>query len=150
VAVDDEVASLYRKLLISWNERDAAAYGALFSQDGSLVGFDGSCVESSAAIVEHLESIFHDYQPATYVWKIREIRELGSGVALLRSVAGMVPPGGSDINPAVNAVQALVAVRSDDGWRIAHFQNTPAAFHGRPEAAEELTAELRSMLDTAD
>jgi len=28
-------------------------------------------------------------------------------------------------------------------WRIALFQNTPAAFHGRPEAAKKLSAELR-------
>jgi uncharacterized protein (TIGR02246 family) len=146
VAVADEVESLYRRLLDRWNERDAAGYGALFSEDGSLVGFDGSCVESAASIAEHLRSIFADHRPATYVAKIREIRQLDSRVVLLRSVAGMVPPGGSDINPEVNAVQALVAVLRDDGWRIGHFQNTPAAFHGRPEEAEALTAELRAVL----
>lgn len=146
MTVADEVESLYRRLLDRWNERDAAGYGALFSEDGSLVGFDGSCVESAASIAEHLRSIFADHRPATYVAKIREIRQLDSGVVLLRSVAGMVPPGGSDINPEVNAVQALVSVRRDDGWRIGHFQNTPAAFHGRPEEAQALTAELRAAL----
>jgi hypothetical protein len=43
-------------------------------------------------------------------------------------------------------VQTLVAVRQGDAWRIASFQNTPAAFHGRPEAVEELTRELRELL----
>ena len=33
---------------------------------------------------------------------------------------------------------------SDGQWRIALFQNTPAQFHGRPEAAEALTDELRA------
>ena len=146
MAVTDEVESLYRSLLDRWNQRDAAGYGALFSEDGSLVGFDGSCVESAASISEHLRSIFADHRPATYVAKVREIRRLDSGVVLLRSVAGLVPPDGSDINPEVNAVQVLVAVLRDDGWRIAHFQNTPAAFHGRPEEAEALTAELRAVL----
>jgi uncharacterized protein (TIGR02246 family) len=146
MTVADEVVALYRKLLTCWNERDAGGYGALFTDDGSVVGFDGSCIETPATVVEHLASIFRDHEPARYVWKIREIRDLGSGVALLRSVVGMVPPGAADINPEVNAVQGLVAVRSDDGWRLAHFQNTPAAFHGRPEAAAELTAELRALL----
>ncbi len=78
---------------------------------------------------------------------VREVRHLAEGVALLRAVAGLVPPGGSDLNPDANAVQALVAVRTADGWRVAHFQNTPAAFHGRPEEADALTAELRDVLE---
>ena len=74
------------------------------------------------------------------------MRPLASGVVLFRTVAGMVPPGGSDIVPDKNAVQALVALETADGWRIAHFQNTPAAFDGRPEEAEALSAELRAVL----
>jgi hypothetical protein len=58
----------------------------------------------------------------------------------------MVPPGGSDINPAVNAIQSLVATKPDGEWRIVLFHNTPAAFHGRPEANTALTAELRQLI----
>jgi uncharacterized protein (TIGR02246 family) len=143
-----DVETLYRTLLACWNERDAAGYGALFTANGSLVGYDGSSVETANAIAEHLQAIFADHVPATYVAQVREIRPLGKGVALLRSVVGMVPPEGSDINPERNAVQALVAVHTDGGWRVAHFHNTPAAFHGRPEEAEALTTELRSVLAT--
>jgi uncharacterized protein (TIGR02246 family) len=120
VPVADAVESLHRSLLTHWNERNATGYSALFTEDGSVVGFDGSCVESPASIAEHLQSIFADHEPATYVANVREVRPLGSGVALLRSVAGMVPPGGSDINPAVNAVQVLVAVQRDAGCRPFH------------------------------
>jgi uncharacterized protein (TIGR02246 family) len=143
------VESLYRELLTRWNERDAPGYGALFTSDGSVVGYDGSSVDSPDSITEHLQSIFSDHRPATYVAKVRETRELGRGVALLRGVAGMVPPGGSDITPDRNAVHVLIAVDTEQGWRIAHFQNTPAAFHGRPDEAEALTTELRSVLTTA-
>ena len=62
---------------------------------------------------------------------------------MLRAVAGMVPAGQDDLLPALNAVQSLVAVQREGQWRIALFQNTPAAFHGRPEAVEALTEELR-------
>lgn len=146
MTVANEVESLYRTLLARWNERDAAGYGELFAAQGCIVGFDGSCVQTPAGIAEHLGSIFTDHEPATYVAKIREIRELGDGVALLRSVVGMVPPGASDIKPEVNAVQALVAVRAAGRWHVAHFQSTPAAFHGRPAEADALTAELRAVL----
>ena len=60
----------------------------------------------------------------------------------------MVPPGLADINPAVNAVQSLLAVRQDGRWRIAQLQNTPAAFHGRPDLSDQLTGELRAELRT--
>jgi hypothetical protein len=58
----------------------------------------------------------------------------------------MVPSGASDLDPALNAVQTLVASRRDDQWRIELFQNTPASFHGRPADSERLTRELREVL----
>ena len=141
-----EVEALYAALLAAWNDKDAPGYADLFTEDGSMVGFDGSTVESRHSIAEHLGSIFADHDPASYVSKVREVRALGPGSMLVRGVVGMVPPGGSDIDPDKNAVQALVAVESSNGWRVAHFHNTPAAFHGRPEAADSLTAELRDRL----
>lgn len=140
-----ELASLYLALLTNWNERDAFGFGALFADDGSMVGFDGSSVEGREAIVEHLDVIFTDHDPARYVAKIREIRELAPTVAMLRAVAGMVPPGGTEIKPEVNAIQELVAVTDEGAWKIAHFQNTPASFDGRPEAVAALTAELEAV-----
>jgi uncharacterized protein (TIGR02246 family) len=146
VTIDGDVRELYHRLLERWNERDAAGYAELFAIGGSLVGFDGTGVETRDEIRTHLEGIFADHQPARYVSIVREVRELGPQIALLRAVAGMVPPGETDLNPDVNAVQVLVAVATDDGWRIAHFQNTPAAFHGRPEAVTALTEELHAAL----
>jgi uncharacterized protein (TIGR02246 family) len=146
VAEPRDVEALYRELLGRWNERDAAGFGALFTDDGSLVGFDGTPVESRSSITEHLRSIFADHQPARFVPKVREIRPLAPDVVLLRSVVGMVPPGASDIEPRVNAVQSLTAVDTGDGWRVAHFQNTPATFDGRPEEVDALSAELRAVL----
>ena len=143
-----DVQALYDALLTAWNDKDAVRYAAMFTEDGSMVGFDGSSIESKAAIAEHLDSIFADHDPASYVSKVREVRALGPGSTLVRGVVGMVPPGGTDIDPDKNAVQALVAVETADGWRVAHFHNTPAAFDGRPEAADSLASELRAELRT--
>jgi hypothetical protein len=65
---------------------------------------------------------------------------------LLRSVAGMIPPGKAEINPDVNAIQTLAAVMDKDQFRIALFQNTPAAFHQRPDLREQMTKELQSLV----
>jgi uncharacterized protein (TIGR02246 family) len=140
------IADLYHQLLDAWNRRDAGAFAKLFTTDGSLVGFDGSTVNGRAEIESHLRPIFADHPTAAYVSKIREVRMLSPETALLRAVVGMIPPGQHDINPERNAVQSLVAVKQDDGWRIAHYQNTPAQFHGRPDESAALTAELRQLL----
>ena len=34
----------------------------------------------------------------------------------------------------------------DGAWQVELFQNTPAAFHGRPELSEQMTEELRQAL----
>jgi uncharacterized protein (TIGR02246 family) len=140
------VSALYRQLLDCWNRRAAAEFAALFAEDGSSVGFDGSQLNGRSAIEASLRQIFADHQTAAYVAKIREVRFLTPETAILRAVAGMVPAGQTDLNPAVNAVQSLVAAKSMGRWRIALFQNTPAQFHGRPELAQKLTEELRKLL----
>lgn len=141
-----QIDALYQQLLDGWNQRDANDFAALFAADSNMVGFDGSQVNGSAEIAAHLRQIFADHQTAAYVGKIREVRFLTADVAVLRAVVGMVPPEQSDINPAVNAVQSLVAAKRDGAWRIALFQNTPAQFHGRPDLVQQLTDELRQLL----
>ena len=140
------VAALYEQILASWNGRDAATYAGLFAPDGNIVGFDGSQVDGPADIAAHLDQIFADHPTPTYVAKIREVRLLTPDVVLLRAVAGLLPRGQTELNPAANAIQSLVAVRSGEMWRVVLFQNTPAQFHGRPELAEQLNAELRELL----
>jgi uncharacterized protein (TIGR02246 family) len=138
--------ALYADILRFWNGGNAAGFAALFVRQGNVVGFDGSQVDGQDKIEAHLAQIFAHHQTAAYVGRVREVRLLGSEVVLLRAVAGMVPPNQSDLNPALNTIHTLVASKQRDRWRAELFQSTPAAFHGRPEASESLTAELRREL----
>jgi uncharacterized protein (TIGR02246 family) len=142
---NNEVESLYRALLDAWNRTDAAGFASLFLPEGQSVGFDGSEMDGAEQIRTSLEAIFADHRPATYVGKVRSVHVLSAEAALLRAVAGMVPPQGSDLNENL-AIQSLVAVRRDGGWRIALWHNTPAAFHGRPEDRAALMDELRQLV----
>lgn len=139
------VRDLYLGLLTAWNDGDAARYAALFSDDAVVVGFDGSQM-AGTEIGDHIAMIFRDHATARYVAKVRGVRHLGADGVLLTAVVGMVPPGQHEVNPAVNAVQTLVAERGADGWRIVLFQNTPAQYHGRPELAARHTDEMRRVL----
>ncbi|MGH2458938.1 MAG: SgcJ/EcaC family oxidoreductase [Chloroflexota bacterium] len=140
------LVSLYPSVLGCWNRRAADDYAALFTEKCNLVGFDGSQIDGRSEVAAHLRQIFADHPTAAYVGKVREVRFLAPEVAILRAVAGMVPPGQSDLNPAVNAIQTMVATMHEGTWTIELFHNTPAAFHGRPDLSEQLTEELRAVL----
>ncbi len=120
----DEISRLYRDLLAAWNERDAAAFAALFGDDGHVIGFDGSEMHGRDEIESELGRIFADHETAAYVAKVRSEQTVTPEVVVLRAVAGMVPHSHADLNPAVNAVQSLVAAKKDGDWRIVLFQNT--------------------------
>lgn len=145
-AADRETRELYRQLLETWDKRNARDFALLFALDGNLVGFDGTQVFGQAEVGAHLSEIFSHHQTARYVSIVREVRSLIDGATILSAAAGMVPPDKGDINPDVNAVQTLVATKKAGPWKVALFQNTPAAFHGRPDAVKKLTEELRRAL----
>ncbi|HEV2016723.1 MAG TPA: SgcJ/EcaC family oxidoreductase [Gemmatimonadaceae bacterium] len=145
-AVDRETRELYRQLLAAWDKRNARDFALLFASDGNIVGFDGTQVFGQAEVGAHLSEIFSHHQTARYVSIVREVRSLAEGATILSAVAGMVPPDKDDINPDVNAVQTVIAVKKAGAWKVALFQNTPAALHGRPDAAKKLSDELRAAL----
>ena len=86
------------------------------------------------------------FQTPRYVSIVREVRLVSGDVTLLRADTGLVPAGKDDIDPALNAVQSMVAVQKGAAWKIALFHNTPAAYHMRPELGKQLTEELRAKL----
>jgi uncharacterized protein (TIGR02246 family) len=141
-----DTITLYTQLLEAWNRRSADDFAALFTEEGNTVGFDGSPVDGRSAIASSLRDIFAHHPTAAYVAKIREVRRIGDDVRLLRAVVGMVPPGKTELNPAVNAIQSAVIVGSSGPLKIALLHNTPAAFHGRPQVAQQLTDELTGVL----
>ena len=146
LSAEKQVQFLYNKLIDSWNKQNANEYASLFTSDGNVIGFDGSQANGQEEIHSQLSEVFNHHKTAAYVSMVREIRPLDPIVWLLRAVAGMVPPGQSDINPAVNVIQTLIAVKVHDDFKIVLFQNTPAQFHGRPDLADQLTKELRTVL----
>ena len=141
------IRTLYQQLLDGWNKHNADAFARLFAENGEIIGFDGSQMTGQREIASTLQQIFADHITAPYVGKVRSVHLLGFEVAILRAIVGMIPPGQLDLNPAVNAHQTLVAVKRDGLWLIQLFQNTPAQFHGRPELVQQMTEELRQVLE---
>jgi uncharacterized protein (TIGR02246 family) len=144
-----DLERLHGAILDAWNRQDADGYARYFGDDAIVVGFDGSEMQGRREIAEQLAAIFADHQVARYVRIVRSVQRVGADAALLHAAVGMIPPGGDDVIPDRHAVQLLVAVREGDAWRVRSLQNTPAELHGRPEAIEALTDELRVVLRQA-
>jgi len=140
------IVALYQALLDRWNQRDAAGMADLIAEGGYMIGFDGSELIGRAEIESTLTQIFAQHPTAPYSSIVKSVRFLNDRAAALRATAGMIPPGKTDLDPSLNAVQTLVAQKNGEVWRVAVFQNTPAAFHGRPELVEKMTQELRAAV----
>jgi len=143
---DRAVRELYTRLIEAWDKRNARDFALLFASDGSLVGFDGSQVNGQVEVGAHLAEIFSHHQTPAYISIVREVRSIASDVTLLRANTGLIPSGKDDCDPALNAVQSMVAVLQGGAWKVALFQNTPAAFHDRPDLTKKLNEELRARL----
>ena len=144
-----DIVALYTRMLEAWNRRDADGFTALFTDECTVVGFDGSQMNGRAQTNGELRAIFASHPTASYVAKVQDVKALDSQVTLLRAVVGMIPPGQRQLNPAVNAVQSVVVVSQSGALRIALLHNTPAAFHGRPQLSEQLTGELTALVQAS-
>ena len=143
------VEELYGAFIDAWNRRDADAMAELFTLDGEAFGFDGTQHTGRGVIAEQARAIFASHPPPPFVTKILGVTTVTTDVAIVRAIAGMKPPGKAELDPKLHAIQRLTAVHRGGDWRIALFQNTPAAFHGRPEEIAKLTSELISGVPPA-
>ncbi|MDQ4022272.1 MAG: SgcJ/EcaC family oxidoreductase [Thermoproteota archaeon] len=145
----DEAAirALYQQMIDGWNTGSGNAFAAPYTEDGDLVGFDGTHLKGCLEIASFHQQLFDTFlKGSRLVGKIRSVRFLTADVALIHAVSGTIMAGQSDIDPERNSIQTLVAIKCDGEWRLAAFQNTRAQFLGRPDAFQALTEELRQEL----
>lgn len=143
---DARIRALYIEFLDGWNRRSGAAVAAGFADDGDIVGFDGTHLSGRLSIASDLRRVFGTSQTPAWAGLIRSVRPIAPGVAVLHAHAGMIPPGGNDVDPGLLAAQTLVAVDEGGRWKIALFQSTPAAWPGNPGGRAALVEELRGLL----
>ncbi|HET9110336.1 MAG TPA: SgcJ/EcaC family oxidoreductase [Ktedonobacterales bacterium] len=144
---DDAIRAVSLELARSWNRRDAAGFAACFTEDGSVVGYDGEVVEGRERIAVQLSGIFARHETPVYVTTVQRVCRINNEVAALRSIGGMFSVADTTLNPTLNAFQTLIMRKRDGVWRIVLAQTTPAKLDGQPELARRITEELQRELD---
>ena len=123
----DEAAlrALYQQLMDGWNQGSGDAFAAAFTEDGDLVGFDGTHFKGRQEIAPFHQQLFDKWlKGSRLVGEVKDVRLLHPDVALMHAVGGTVMRGKTDPVPERDSIQTLVAMRQAGEWRLAAFQNT--------------------------
>jgi uncharacterized protein (TIGR02246 family) len=120
------VRALYQQLMDGWNQGSGDAFAAVFTEDGDLVGFDGTHFMGRQEIAPFHQQLFDKWlKGSRLVGEVKDVRLLHPDVALMHAVGGTVLRGKSEPSPERDSIQTLVATRQEgDEWRLAAFQNT--------------------------
>jgi uncharacterized protein (TIGR02246 family) len=119
------VRALYQQLMDGWNQGSGDAFAAVFTEDGDLVGFDGTHFKGRQEIAPFHQQLFDKWlKGSRLVGEVKDVRFLSPDVALMHAVSGTVMRGKSEPVPERDSIQTLVATRQDGEWRLAAFQNT--------------------------
>ena len=120
------VRALYQELMDGWNQGNGDAFAAVFTENGDLIGFDGTHFKGRQEIAPFHQQLFDKWlKGSRLVGEVKDIRFLSPDVALMHAVGGTVMRGKTDPVPERDSIQTLVATRQGgDQWHLAAFQNT--------------------------
>ena len=120
------VRAVYQQFMDAWNQGSGAALAAAFTEDGDLVGFDGTHFKGRQQIAPFHQQLFDKWlKGSRLVGQVKDVRFLSADVALMHAVGGTVMRGKTEPVPERDSIQTLVATRQEgDEWRLAAFQNT--------------------------
>ena len=118
---------LIGRLEQAWNEADGRAYGEPFTADADFVDIRGEYHRGQEVIAAGHQAIFDSiYKGSSANYELIQARELSDDVILAHATGVLRVPSGP-LAGEHSAVQSLVLVRGDDGWKIAGFHNTLVA-----------------------
>ena len=130
------IAALTQKVLAAWAYQDADTFANVFVEDGTMI-LSGVYCSGRAEIRDHMVKEFEGRWRGTQVTgKPISIRALGPDVMLLLSLGGILAAGETEVTEGSAIRASWLAVRTDDGWRLAAYQNTPRYDADAGSAAE--------------
>ena len=120
----DEAAirQLFAATITAWDEADAEAFGAAFTEDADYVIFVGTHYRGRAAIIAMHDVLWRRFlKGSRLLGHVTGIRFITDDVAVLTSVGRVLKSRFSRRNP--DKAQTFVAVRQGGEWKFTAFHN---------------------------
>jgi len=139
------INDLLLRMREAWEQGDGPAYASLFTKDARYVNAPGTRTVGREQIETSHQQIFDSFFADTRLGSSYpfELQPVAPGAVLIHASGAVLFPGEDEQAVAPNGLLTILAVATDDGWRIASFTNTPT---GRARNARFLLRYLRSRL----
>ncbi|WP_433202056.1 SgcJ/EcaC family oxidoreductase [Dactylosporangium sp. CS-047395] len=119
------VTALPQRLIEAWSKADAAAFGDLFVEDGTMI-MPGRYFQGRAAIEEFMAQAFAGPYKGTQVTGTPlELKVLDANAIVLVSLGGVIAAGEDELSEAAKIRASWVTTKRDGQWRLAVYQNSP-------------------------
>ena len=121
---DAELVHLFERMCAAWTAGDAEGYGACFTEDSDYVSYDGTHARGRRDMVANHDRLFRGVLAGSaLVGEVESVRHLRDDVAVMHATGSVQMPWRASLPKRRLSRQTIVAVRTDDGWRIAALHN---------------------------
>ena len=121
----EAIRDLIRTQYEAWARGDADAFGATFCPDADYIAFDGTHWKGREQIIESHRELFNGFLKGTkLVGETPAVRLLTPDVALVHGKGAAIDSKQNNVPRSKLSVNTSVAVKNNDQWLFAAFQNT--------------------------
>ncbi|MEV2220739.1 SgcJ/EcaC family oxidoreductase [Nocardia vinacea] len=121
---DTQLSAVFQQVMQTWTDNDAAAFGALFTDDSDYVSYDGTRASGREEHQANHDKLFRGVLAGSaLVGELESIRYVTPDVAIVHGTASVLMPWRSRLPERRLSRQTLVLVRTPEGWRITAIHN---------------------------
>lgn len=119
-----QLVELFDELCAAWGSGDARRYAALFTPSSTYVSFDGTIAFGREAMAANHDTLFRGVVAgSTLVGKVESIAFLDETVAVMHATGSVLMPWRNRLPRRRLSRQTIVAVRTEEAWRISALHN---------------------------